>query len=673
MQRFFSNFASNMKTRISITIFLILSVKLLLAQEAKDTSDLFFRHLELDQVVITGLTGDSRLRETPSPVSVISPLTLQGTASSNIVYAISREPGMSALTTGGSISKPVIRGMGYNRVVVISDAIRQEGQQWGDEHGVEIGGDAVNSVEILKGPASLMYGSDALAGVVIFHPAPIVPPGKMKARLSSEYQTNSGLFHYSLNYGGNINGVVWDAVFSDKYSHSYRNSVNGFVPNSAFHELSANAMVGLNRKWGYSRIRLSYFHLTPGIVEEESDNTGYVPGLPFQQVYHWKAVSDNTINLGPGRLKAIIGFQQNHRQEYEEDPSEYELYFLLNTLNYDIKYIADLAGGWKLASGVGGMFQHSRNFGEEALIPDYSLVDAGLFVTASKSVGNWNFSGGVRGDLRFMSMDVRKRFSGFSASLGAVYNISDAVNLRLNFARGFRAPNIAELSSDGIHEGSFRYELGNLSLVPENSLQGDLGLDFSSAYISGQAAVFYNHVSNYIYLAANGGQAEGMPVFSYYQGNARLFGGELSLDVHPIHRLHIGESFSYVNGRLYGGEYLPMIPAPRLLSEVKWEFTHDGDHKFLNNAYAAIQLDWYMAQNHFYGPAGTESATPGCLLLNFSAGTDIVIKGRKWLSIYFIADNILDTAWQNHLSRLKYMGFYNMGRNFTFKLLFPLL
>ena len=161
--------------------------------KAQDTTDVFTRHLQLNSSVVTGLTGESKLSEMPSPVSIIDAEALRGGAFSNVIQSISREPGVSQISTGGGIAKPVIRSLGYNRVVVIADGIRQEGQQWGDEHGVEIDGNSVHSAEIIKGPASLMYGSDALAGVIIFHPDLNLAPGSFAANISSEYQSNSGL------------------------------------------------------------------------------------------------------------------------------------------------------------------------------------------------------------------------------------------------------------------------------------------------------------------------------------------------------------------------------------------------------------------------------------------------------------------------------------------------
>ena len=140
-------------------IFLFLSLSLLCVtaaaqQSEPDSTDVFFKHLELKEIVVTGLAGDAKMKEMSTPISVIRPADLSSRAGGNIINIIATQPGVSEISTGGGISKPVIRGMGYNRVVVVSDGFRQEGQQWGDEHGIEVDGAGVHSVEILKGPAS---------------------------------------------------------------------------------------------------------------------------------------------------------------------------------------------------------------------------------------------------------------------------------------------------------------------------------------------------------------------------------------------------------------------------------------------------------------------------------------------------------------------------------------
>ena len=190
--------------------------------------------VHLSEIVVTGLTGNTQLRNSPIPVNVISTEALQTLSFSNIIDAIAKYPGIAQITTGGGISKPVIRGMGYNRVLVVNDGVRQEGQQWGDEHGVEIDGESVHAVEVIKGPASLMYGSDAMAGVIIMHDAPVPLPDKMTVDLLGGYQSNANLWNYSVNFAGNQQGFVWDGRWSQKGAGEYENSINHKVENSQF-------------------------------------------------------------------------------------------------------------------------------------------------------------------------------------------------------------------------------------------------------------------------------------------------------------------------------------------------------------------------------------------------------------------------------------------------------
>ncbi len=691
---------------------------------AEDSTDVFYRHLNLNEVTVTGVTGDTKLKHATAPVSIVSPQVLRATASTNIIDAIAHQPGVSQLATGGSISKPIIRGLGYNRVVVMSEGVRQEGQQWGDEHGVEVDGSSVNSVEILKGPASLMYGSDAMAGVVILHSKPTLAEGDMLANVSSEYQTNNGLFNYNLSLAGNQHGFVWDARFSDKMAHAYKNKYDGYVPGSQFRERAGRLMLGIDKTWGHSRLTWTAYHLTPGIVEgERNPETGelecstnnvktYGKSLPFQQVKHYKLVWDNSLSLSSGYLKAIIGYQQNRRQEFEESADEYELFFKLHTLTYDLRYLTHEWDGWKFSTGIGGMYQKSGNEGEEYLIPDYRLFDFGIYATTTKAIGdNWTLNGGVRydhrrlhgdeliedGDMRFT--DFSRHFNGLTGSIGAVCNINKHFNVRLNLARGFRTPNMSELSSNGVHEGSIRYELGNQQLKAEYSLQVDLGLDFTSRYVSAQVALFANRIDNYIFThRLNQEIEEGYLTYAYTQGDARLLGFEAGIDFHPVHSIHFSNTFSYVDARLMHAsadtKYLPFTPAPHWASELKWELFHhshttvnhhhttDAAHRsFLNNLYVAAGLDCYLKQTHIYRADDTETKTPGYALLSLSAGSDIQVKGKKVAELYITADNLLDKAYQNHLSRLKYAdvnaatgrrGVFNMGRNITFKIVVPL-
>jgi len=687
---------------------------------------------EISEVVVTGQSGGIENNRTPSPIAVVPRIQMLQNSSGNIIDALSKVPGVSQVTTGAGISKPVIRGMGYNRVVVVNDGVRQEGQQWGDEHAIEIDGNSVSRVEILKGPASLAYGSDAMAGVINMISAPTLPEGTINGNISTNYQTNNGLTDYSANLAGNKNGLIWDARYSNKMAHSYQNKYEGWVYNSGFREQAASTTLGINRSWGFSHLHLALYSLKPGIVEGERDSlTGqflkttseiagssdflsYQPNAPFQKIDHYKAVWNNSLFIGQSKLEATIGFQQNRRKEFESQ-DEYGLYFLLNTLNYNFKYILPEKNGWKFTSGVNGMLQNSQNKGTEFLVPAYELFDFGVFAVVNKKIGKLDLSGGIRFDTRsetgkalFQNADgevvpasntgATKRFQAFNqtfngttGSLGATYQISESIFTKLNISRGFRAPNIAELASNGVHEGTQRYEIGNPNLNPETSLQFDYAIGMNTTHVSAELNLFTNSVNHFIFskklstLGEPEPMFDNLPAFQFTDGNARFYGGEFQIDIHPHpwDWLHLENSFSYVNGTLKNqpqeSRDLPFIPAPVWVSDVKIEFDKVG--RFLANAYFKIGIDKTWTQNHFYAAYDTETATPGYILLNMGIGTDFVSGKKTRFSLYISANNLTDVAYQSHLSRLKYSGtnyatgrsgIYNQGRNFSFKLLIPI-
>lgn len=698
---------------------------------------------EMQEVIVTGLSKSAERNRTPTPVTGISPIQLKELSSTNIIDAIATQPGISQVTTGAGISKPVIRGLGYNRVVVVNDGIRQEGQQWGDEHGIEIDQYGVNKVEILKGPASLAYGSDALAGVINMLNAPTLPEGKIQGSLLANYQTNNGLIGGSANMTGNLKGFIWDVRYSNKMAHAYQNKYDGYVFNSGMKENNFGGLIGLNKQWGYSHLHFGVYNLTPGIVEGERDSaTGkflkpiaiddstagdeiatnsdfksYSSLTPYQKIHHYKLVSYSNFILGNGSLRTILGWQQNQRQEYGDvlNPNQYGLFFFLNTVNYDVRYNLPEIKNIDLSFGVNGMYQNSQNKGTEYLIPDYNLFDFGIYGLVKKSYNKLDISGGLRYDTRTQSGEdlyldsngvatdtpdanseqefaaFQSTFNAFSGSIGATYQFNDNVYTKLNFAKGFRAPNIAEISANGAHEGSINYVIGSPALKPENSYQADYAIGFNSEHVTAEADLFFNHITNYIYLTKLGSQSggdsitDGYSTFKYTSGDANLSGGEISIDIHPhpLDWLHFENTFSYVQSvqvdQPDSSKYLPFTPGAKLTSELRANKNKLGN--YLANAYFKIGLEYFFKQDKFYAAYGTETATPAYLLFALGLGTDVVSKSRTLFSVYFMASNLFDVAYQSHLSRLKYApennvtgrtGVFNMGRNLSFKVIVPI-
>ncbi|MET0392150.1 MAG: TonB-dependent receptor [Chitinophagaceae bacterium] len=690
--------------------------------------------IENEAVTVTGVSAATSTKRTPVPVNIIKREDLFNNVSLNLVDNISRTPGVSQVSTGPAISKPFIRGLGYNRVLVVNDGIRQEGQQWGDEHGIEIDEQNASKVEVLKGPASLMYGSDALAGVVNVISIVSPPEGTIRGNLSAAYMGNNRQRNLHADLGGNSKGFVWGLYGSYKAAGDYKNKYDGRVFNSKFNERAYGGYLGLNKSWGYSHLYLSQFDQRVGLVEGERDDaTGQflklidnggveeeviatdadfksaTPSVPWQRIRHFKAALDNSFRLGSGRLTLVTGYQRNQRQEFGNvlDPAEQELYFDLGTVNYNLQYHFAEKNNWKTTIGVNGMQQTNHNKGEEALIPEYSLFDIGTFVYVQKRAGSLTLSGGLRYDHR--SLDSKgllegteekfpaftRSFSNVSGSAGLACEAGRGVTLKLNLARGFRAPSIPELASNGAHEGTNRYEYGGQELHSETSWQTDAGIEWNTEHVSLTASLFYTAIQNFIYYRKLESVAGGDSIitdgtddffaFQYQQNNARLYGAEFNVDIHPhpLDWLHVENTFSWVRGKLAreedGSSNLPFIPAARLINEVKIDLLKKG--KAIRNVFVKAELDNTFAQGHPFTGYNTETRTPGYSLLNAGIGGDVRSRGKVLFTLFAGVNNITDVAYQNHLSRLKYapenlvtgrMGVFNMGRNFAVKLNIPL-
>ncbi len=694
--------------------------------------------IEAGDVMVTSFLRATSSRRTPTPVTIIKKEELFRGISTNLIDALSKVPGVSQVATGPAISKPIIRGLGYNRVVVMHDGIRQEGQQWGDEHGVEIDEYNVQRTEVLKVPASLIYGSDALAGVInIISNAPVAE-GVTKGNVFANYQTNNQLRGTHFDIASNKKGLFWGVNSSMKDAGDYQNKYDGYVYNSRFSERSGSAYIGVDKKWGSTQFTYSNFYQHLGIVEGDRDETGAfiqtagstaynMPAIPMQKIQHTKYTLDNTIKLGADRLKAIIGLQKNQRMEFgnEENLKERELYFDLQTINYALQYLVAEKNNWKNTYGINGMRQTNTNKGLEVLIPNYTSFDIGGFYYTQYRTPKTQWSGGLRVDqkqMRFIDpasdpnkcpdgmacialyrppVETKKVFNNLSGAIGVAHDLSEATTLKFNIARGFRAPNLAELSSYGAHEGTNRFEYGNAALRSEKNLQFDAGIEWSNAHLSIAGNLFYNTVTDYIFYqklsSVNGGDSlivqmneagdtEELFAYAFRQRNAHLYGAELNVDIHPhpLDWLHVENSISLIkaqfNEPLDGSKNLPGIPSARWLTEVRFDLFKTATA--VRNSALSIQIDNMFAQNHAFTGYNTETNTPAYHLINMGYSTNIMQKQKVLFQLSFIAQNLTDLAYQNHLSRLKYtaenmstgrMGVFNMGRNFSIKVNVPLV
>ncbi len=668
------------------------------------TISLYPSIIESAEVVITGAPFSSKNKTNSLSVVTIGKTNLLQAGGSNLVDAIAKVPGVSQVSTGGAISKPIIRGLGYNRVLTMVDGAREESQQWGDEHGIEVDQFAAARIEILKGPASLLYGSDALGGVINVIDDLVPAPGVHNGTFNSTYSTNSGLAASSLMLQGNESGFVYRgrASYKNAYGFGYKNTT---VPNSGFNELNFNGMLGLNKSWGYSHLTFSRFHTNVGLVEEGPDQDGnYLNedgeiitqseardrklNLPYQDITHYRTALNSNFILGKGQLKTVFAFQSNIRKEFEESLQEAGLDLNLKSYTYDLRYNFPNLGEWQPAIGVQGMYQDNANRGHEFLIPDYNSNNIGAFVYMKRNFAKGAINAGLRYDYKKLNGEglnfegdqiftgFNNKFSNLSGSLGFAFEIADELVLKGNVGSGFRAPNIAELGSNGRHEGTFRYEIGNSNLKQETSMQLDLGLEYTGEKVSLGLNGYANRIFNYIYAGNfnneakpfenEDGSIDVLPIYRYVQTNADLFGGEASVDFHPIKSLHFENSFSYTKGiNRASDQALPFIPAASINNEIRFEPTIKG----LEDSYIKVGITNTFKQARF---DSFETQTNGYTLLDAGIGTSINTK-KGAFSIWIVGQNLLNKEYYNHLSRYKPVGIYNPGRNITFGIAVPFL
>lgn len=709
--------------------------------------------IEESEVVVTGLSKATQIRRSPIPIVSVSHNFINSNLNTNIIDAITKVPGVTAVTTGPNVSKPYIRGLGFNRILTLYDGVRQEGQQWGDEHGIEADQYSIDRIEVVKGPASLSYGSDAVAGVVNLIPTQPAPEGKIIGNILTEYQTNNHMLGGSAMLGGTDNGFEWMGRLSHKQATNYKNSIDGRVYGTAFNETDATAYLGMHGNWGFTHLSVSYFNdlqeipdgsrdsstgrftkqiteidrFRPIVTDEEL--TTYKIADLHQHVHHFRVYNNNSFSIGKGRLNLNLAYQRSVREEFShpEFTSIPGLSLDLKTYNYDLKYYFPELAGWNFTLGINGMYQKNDvTKGTEFVIPSYHQFDVGPFFLFKKTFDKLDVSGGFRYDHRSFASDqlytkpdaqtgfdkpvtdstgadyhfatISHNFSGLSGSLGLTYNATEKLSFKANISRGYRAPNISEISSNGVHPGTNMYQLGNNNFKSEFSNQIDIGFTYSSHYVVVNLSLFNNTIQNYIYnqklVSSFGGDSLllGNQVFQYQQGKARLYGGEMNVDFHPVKNLHFENSFSLVYGQNksdIGGKglndsakYLPFIPPFHTLSELRYDINSKSHH--IVNGYLKAQMIYYAAQSRVYLAYNTETPTADYTLFNAGAGTSITNnKGKTVMTVSFMVNNLFDIAYFNHLSRLKYFlysdsdtnpshGIHEMGRNMALKLEFPL-
>ena len=672
------------KIKISLITILLLVFQITFSQVDDDL-------VQLDEVVLTlpfGQTlGKSVLKVDKLNFNDINPIIKQ-----YISNSISKLPGVSIISTGAGIGKPSIRGLSSNRVVVLNQGLRLENQQWGEEHGLGLSSSGVNSVEVVKGPLYVLYGSDAMGGVLYIEPEKyLTTECCAKVDYTGIYNSNYNGLTNNLGLKGSSGKFSWmfRADITDNGNYS---SPNGEVENTWFKQNDFKAGIAYQTEKFQSDLRLSMSDSEVGIPhmeeghddhdedgdhDDHGDHGDHEEEDHYQELKHTTLTWQNTFDMGNDHtLDVTLGRQLNERKEFggheeeeeEEDneeeghddhegheEGEAELDMDLETTSIDIKLTMPQSDDLNLIIGTSLINQENKNFGHEELIPDAEKKDFGLFALGQLDITDSSQALiGVRYDTRSISTASNNSdYSNFNGSIGYKKNYENST-LRINLSSGFRAPDLIELYADGIHHGSFQYKKGNTNLVAEESLQTDFSYQINNENSIISFDLFYNDISDYIYLTPSRMFEDGFRVYDYMQQDAKLYGGEIHVNRNTdIDWLSYYTSLEYVFAESGDGEALPFI-SPLTLNQV---FNID----FGNNY--SFEID-FIAKANQSRVSMFEEETDGYSILNLSGNFKTEFMDND-LSLFWRVSNVFDKEYYDHLSRLKTAGIYEMGRNIS--------
>jgi iron complex outermembrane recepter protein len=647
-----------------------------------------------DEVVISG--GNIGLKdEIPIKIESFQASEIQKTGSPTLMTALTALPGIDEIPFGTGIGKPVIRGLSFSRVLTLYQGARFENQQWGEDHGLGLNDLGMDRIEIIKGPASLLYGSGAVAGVInLIEEAPA-----NDNQIESDFRlsTFSNTLGMKTNAGikGSHNGFNWGLRYGHENHADYIDGNNRTVGNSRFNTNTVKAFTGWQKSWFNTRLTYTYSKQLYGIVEEDEMEETLATRrndrsmqLPFQDVVDHMVSSQSTFLLGNDKIKLNLAFHQNNRKEIEDAMDEIDLGLILRTSTYDVKYLKKFSFGTELTTGVQGFYQTNINMddAEEILLPDASVMDNSAYLMANHRFEKITLQAGGRFDFRHtqanahrlpdfempgapVSNELTRNFSGWSGSTGLTYNFSKNLLFRTNLASGFRAPDLAELFSNGVHPGTNRFERGDANFGREQNFEIDLSSLYRGKNFSAEVAVFTNHINNYIYFSPTGEMEGGLILWEFLQSDALLRGGEIGLEIHPVQIpwLRFKSTLAQVTGlRKDDRSYLPLIPPIKLNNSIHLVAEKLGR---LNQPYLNINLHTASAQTNI---AADEFETPAYTLLGIGIGSKIRV-GNTLMDWNLTGNNLLNTAYLNHLAVTRPFGIYQMGRNINFNLTIPLM
>jgi iron complex outermembrane recepter protein len=640
--------------------------------------------VEADEVVVSGFYSTTQ-HDNAVKIEVLKLDPHAVKITPNFTEVITQVPGVDMISKGSGVSKPVIRGLSMNDILVLNNGVRFENYQYSDHHPLGINEFGIADVEVIKGPASLLYGSDAIGGVINFIKENPAPVGTMSGDYNLQLFSNTLGMTNNFGVKGASKKFFGGLRMGQKTNADFLQGGGAFVPNSRFNEISVKANTGYTGKIGTFKLFYDFNNQKLGLVEDEAideiTERGRKNSIWYQQFNTHLIASQNKLYLDKFKLVFNAAYQSTDLIHFGE-ADVYEIQMRLSTLTYDARIHLPSRNDSEYIIGFQGFNQTNTNLNdrETRLLPDAVTDNYSAFGFLQHTFfRKLKLQTGVRYDYKSISTlaiglpsdtmtyrgALNKNYGSLSGSVGATYLLTEQVMFRANFAAAYRTPNIAELTSNGQHE--LRYEIGDQNLVPENAYETDLSFHVHEDNYTFDLAGFYNIIHHYIFISPTGDTiSSGIQIYRYMQANSALFGGELGLHIHPkpIEWLHFKTMFASVIGKQENGDYLPFVPAHKLKFELRAE---KEDVWSLKNGFIAVYTTTAFDQNK---AAPDETTTSGYTLVDLSIGGSIKIQNQL-MSISISANNLFDRKYIDHLSTLKEVGLFNPGRNIALNLSIP--
>ncbi|WP_198672971.1 TonB-dependent receptor [Algoriphagus litoralis] len=681
--------------------------------------------IELDAALVSGNRVGVGSRESSMSDVIISGGEIRNAQSMTFAGSLENIPGISSMNLGVGVAKPVIRGLSFNRILVNDKGIKQEGQQWGADHGLEIDSHDVDRLEIIKGPNSLMHGPDAMGGVLNILPEQPLQTDGLKAGLSLDYQSNSQYFSQSVHLKGRKDDFYYMGRLTNNTHGDYHVPTDSYVyagyvlpifnerlKNTAGKALHFSGTAGKILSRGKSQLTVSRFGQEAGIFTGavgiptayslEDDGNPRDIGLPRQINTHWKVISNSNWLIGNRSIELDLGYQRNIRQEESlphvhgvgPTPSgNLALGLDLSTFTANYREVLTVNSQTRLNYGLMAQAMINEYDGFEFLLPAYrSYLAGGYFIVNQTIQDRFHWNAGIRLDGNILSIDehlqpiydrleatgefdqrnpdmerkaLRPSFSG-----GVSWEIDEFQILKANLGSGLRFPTPIELASNGIHHGNFRHERGNANLIPERSYQVDLAYSWAQEKLSFGITPFASLYRGFIYLAPSGSFSPlpgSSTLWEYKQDDAVFLGGELSAQFQSNFNMDFNLGMDYVwNYNLESQLPLPLTPPFSLLAGFVYHYELRSN--LVKNVSFGVDFRHAAAQNRV---ARNERITPGYQLINLNFSTELTVAGRS-LALNLGVKNLTNQFYFNHLSRYRLINIPEPGRNIILGLSIPL-